>query len=74
MRPSLSMSLLSLVIADEACDHDRLDDNTLWLPESGENSNYGNLNGSVVLCLSRPVAVKDLKLHVKGVHYVKCVQ
>ncbi|KAJ5618989.1 hypothetical protein N7510_002973 [Penicillium lagena] len=48
----------------------RLDEDTLYLPGYGESTSYGRLSGTVVLCLNKPLAVKDIKLHAKGVRYV----
>ncbi|KAJ6102391.1 hypothetical protein N7486_004818 [Penicillium sp. IBT 16267x] len=48
----------------------RLDGDTPWLPQAGEDSSYGNLNGMVILCLAKPLPVKDFKLHIRGTHYI----
>ncbi|KAJ5803131.1 uncharacterized protein N7503_005581 [Penicillium pulvis] len=47
-----------------------LDSDTLWLPQAGDDSSYGTLNGTVVLCLGKPMQVKDFKLHIRGTHYI----
>jgi hypothetical protein len=43
------------------------------LPRIDENTSYGHLNGTVVLCLNKPLPVKELKLHTRGIQYVKYV-
>ncbi|KAJ5656550.1 hypothetical protein N7507_008500 [Penicillium longicatenatum] len=47
----------------------RLDNDTLWLPQTGDDSSYGTLDGTVVLCIGKPLPVKDFKLHIRGTHY-----
>ncbi|KAJ5766494.1 uncharacterized protein N7511_004110 [Penicillium nucicola] len=48
----------------------RLENNTLTLPRIEEDTSYGRLNGTVVLCLNRPLPVKEIKLHTRGIQYV----
>jgi hypothetical protein len=51
----------------------RLDNNSLRLPRIDEDTSYGHLTGTVVLCLNKPLPVKDIKLHTRGIQYVKYV-
>jgi hypothetical protein len=43
------------------------------LPRIDEDTSYGHLNGTVVLRLNKPLSVKELKLHTRGIQYVKYV-
>ncbi|OQD80922.1 hypothetical protein PENANT_c031G00089 [Penicillium antarcticum] len=48
----------------------RLDNSSLTFPRIDEDTSYGHLNGTVVLCLNKPLPVKELKLHTRGIQYV----
>ncbi|KAJ6009690.1 hypothetical protein N7522_004706 [Penicillium canescens] len=45
-------------------------DISLMLPRIDEDTSYGHLNGTVVLCLNKPLPIKELKVHTRGIQYV----
>ncbi|RAQ42114.1 arrestin domain containing protein [Aspergillus flavus] len=48
----------------------RLDHNTIWIPAAGHTIKYGHAQGKVILCLSDPTCVRDVKLHLEGRYYI----
>ncbi|KAE8404360.1 hypothetical protein BDV37DRAFT_282909 [Aspergillus pseudonomiae] len=48
----------------------RLDQNTIWIPTAGHTIKYGHASGKVILCLSEPTRVWDIKLHLEGRYYI----
>jgi hypothetical protein len=61
---SISLQLLTASLK-------RLEASTLRLPREDEEAGYGHLNGTVVLCLNKPLYMNDIKVHMRGKHHAK---